>query len=433
MRQVKKEEEKEEKKEVKKRKPRVKKEEIKEETIKVEEKEDEVEKESSDFSLTEVIIIILISILFGVVIGYMITYGNSPFHRSKHNNLDEIEDVYKSIVDDYYGDLDEDKLASSAIKGMVNSLDDPYSVYLDEDEANEFNESIDGSFVGIGVVVLYDKEFNRVLEVYDGCPAQKAGMQVDDLIIGVDGTDVQGFDGDKISKLIRGEKGTKVKIKVKRGEEELEFILKRDVIKIPSVTHSIYENNIGYIKIKSFSANTYDEFKEALLDLESKEIKSLIIDVRDNLGGQLLQTKQILSLFFNKKTVLYQVESKQKKQKAYSLSKETRSYPVGVLINYASASASEILASCFQENYKNAFIMGEKSVGKGTVQTAKDLSNGTSVKFTTQKWLTSEGKWIHGEGIKPDYEVSQQEAYYYEPTDENDVILKEAINKLKES
>ena len=422
MRQVKKDNEIEEK----KSRTRVKK--VKEEVV-----QEDMEKDSSDFSFVEVVIVVVISILFGVVIGYMITYSNSPFHRSKHSNLDEIVNTYQNIVDNYYGDLDEDKLSSAAIQGMVESLDDPYSVYLNETETNDFNETIDGSFVGIGVVVLYENESTRIIEVYDDYPAQKAGLKADDVLVAIDGKNVEGSNSVDISKLIRGEKGTEVVITVRRGEQELDFTVTRDTIQLPSVTHTIYEDTIGYIKIDSFSSNTYDQFKKALLDLESKNIKSLIIDVRDNPGGHLLQTKQILSLFFNKKTVLYQVESKTKKQKAHSTSKESRDYPVGILINHSSASASEILATCFQENYQNAFVMGEKSIGKGTVQTAQELSNGTSIKYTTQKWLTSKGVWIHGEGVTPDIEVTQVDEYYYEPVVENDHILQEAIQKLKES
>ena len=236
--------------------------------------------------------------------------------------------------------------------------------------------------------------------------------------------------------MIRGEEGTKVKITVKRGEEEKEITVKRGKIELQSVTRSffIYEDqNIGYIKIDNFAANTYDQFLKALKKLEKKNIDSLVIDVRDNPGGHLLQTKQILSLFFSKKTVLYQVETKDATTKVYSDSSDNRTYPIAVLINGGSASASEILASCFQENYKNATIIGTTSYGKGTVQKSQSLSNGTSIKYTTEKWLTSKGKWLDEVGVTPDVVVEQADSYYEEANYDNDAQLQEAFKHMKES
>jgi carboxyl-terminal processing protease len=197
----------------------------------------------------------------------------------------------------------------------------------------------------------------------------------------------------------------------------------------------IEENNkkIGYLQVTSFSNNTYKQFEMKLKKLEKDNIQSLIIDVRDNPGGQLLQTKDILSLFFPKDTVLYQIESKNSKIKVRSTTKESRSYPIAVLINSNSASASEILASCFQERYKKAIIVGSTSYGKGTVQKSQNLSSGTSIKFTTQKWLTSKGKWLEKNGIVPDFVVNQSEEYYQETCMENDAQLQEAITQIKES
>ncbi len=393
-------------------------------------------KESSNFSFAEVVVIIAISILFGVVVGYLITYSNSPFYRTNHSALNEIINTYHNIVDNYYGDLDEDALSNAAIKGMVSSLNDPYSSYMEGDIADEFNETVDGSFVGIGVTIMFEEHYNHIIEIYEDGPADQAGLKVDDIILKVDGEDVYDHVGSELSKLVRGEKDTKVTLTVRRGEEELDFVVTRGVIELPSVSSTVFEEEnqkIGYIKIDTFASNTYDQFKKSLKKLEKDSISSLIIDVRDNPGGHLLQTKQILSMFFPKKTVLYQVQTKNTKQKAYSTSKESRSYPVVVLVNASSASASEILASCFQENYKDAIIVGKTSYGKGTVQKSQSLSNGVSIKYTTQKWLTSKGKWFNGEGVVPDVEVDLSGEYYQNPVQENDTQLQTAIQKLKES
>lgn len=391
-------------------------------------------KDLASFTILEVVLIIIIAILFGVIVGYFINYSRNDI--TKDSNLNEVVSTYNNIVNNYYGDIDKGKLADSAIKGMVESLDDPYSNYMDGSTANDFNESIDGSFTGIGVMIQNGEDYTTVIEVYDDAPAKKAGMQVGDVIIKVNGEDVKGMDGTALAKIIKGKKGTKVNITVKRNDEEISMDVKRDVVDLISVTDKIIEyegKNIGYIRIDNFAANTYSQFYKSLKALENKKIDSLIIDVRSNPGGHLQQTKQILSLFFDSKTVLYQIKSKGKVEKVYSYSNESRKYPVAVLIDSASASASEILASCFKENYKKVFIIGNTTYGKGTVQKTQTLKDGTTIKYTTETWLTSKGKSINEVGVTPTVEVSLTEKFVENPCDDNDDQLKEALNKLKES
>lgn len=388
--------------------------------------------DNTTFSIMEVIIVIFISILFGIMIGYLINFTKNP----RDSRVEEIVNTYNDIVDEYYSDVDKDKLADAAIKGMIESLEDPYSNYMDDETADEFNEKIDGTFVGIGVVVMYDGEYNQVIEVYEGEPAEKAGIKVDDRIIAVDDTDVKEVYGEDLVKLIRGKAGTTVKVRVLRGEEEKEFTIKRDKVDIKSVDSKVFEEDgkkIGYIRIETFASNTYTQFNKTIKKLEKKKIDSLILDVRSNPGGHLLQTRQILSMFFNRKTVLYQIKSKNKRTKVHSYTNTTRDYPVVVLIDGGSASASEILASCFKDNYKKATIIGTTSYGKGTVQKSQSLKSGNSIKYTTEKWLTSKGKWLNEKGVKPDIEVVLSDEYFENPTNENDNQLQEAIKQLKES
>lgn len=385
------------------------------------------------FSIKEVILIILISILFGIIIGYMITYSKNPIYNpSSKSHLSDVVDTYQGIVDNYYGEIDEEELSKSAIRAMVSSLEDPYSFYMDKDVSAEFNEQNDGAFVGIGVVIVFTEQYNQIVSIYDDSPASKAGLEVDDYIIAVNGEDVLGKTGDELSKLIRGEKGTEVSVTVRRGEEEKTYTLKRDVVELSSVYSATFDD-IGYLRIDSFAANTYEQFQKELLNLEKENISGLVIDVRDNYGGHLLQTKQILSLFFPKKTVLYQIESNEKKTKIYSDTKEKREYPIAVLVNGGSASASEILASSIQENYKNSYIVGNTTYGKGTVQFTKKLSDGSSIKYTTEKWLTAKGTWLDGKGVTPDSVVNLDETYMENPTYENDNQLQEALRLIKES
>lgn len=391
-------------------------------------------KDLASFTVFEVILIILMSLLFGGIVGYFINYSRNDV--TKDSNLNEVVSTYSSLITNYNGNIDKSKLADAAVKGMIESLDDPYASYMEGATADSFNESIDGSFIGIGVEIITGEDYNTIVKVYDDSPAKKAGLIVDDVIIKVDGKDVKGKNSSELAKLVRGKKGTKVEITVKRGEEEKTFSVKRDVVDLISVTDKIIEydgKNIGYIRIESFASNTYSQFYKSLMALESKKIDSLIIDVRSNPGGHLQQTKQILSLFFNDKTVLYQIKSKNKTTKVYSYSKESRKYPIAVLTDSASASASEILASCFKENYKKVFIVGNTTYGKGTVQTTKTLSNGTTIKYTNETWLTSKGKFINDVGVTPTVEVSLTEEYVNNPCDDTDTQLKEALNKLKES
>lgn len=396
-----------------------------------------VDKSSKNsFSIIEVIIIILISILFGIVIGYLLTFRKDAFSTILMNeNTKEIVQTYHDIIHNYYDDVDSNELKDAAIKGMVESLHDPYSVYMDEHSTSSFMDTVDGSFVGIGVVIQFESPYNRIIEIMENSPASKAGLMVDDLITKVDGQDVKDFSGADLTPLIRGEDGAKVSITVLRNDTEKTFEVIRGTVELQSVTSTIFEEDstIGYISIQSFSTNTTSQFEKELKSLEKKNIDALILDVRGNPGGHLLQTREILSMFFPKKTVLYQIESKDRNQKIYSSSKEKREYPIAVLIDSSSASAAEIFASCFQENYKNAIIVGYSSYGKGTVQKTQKLTGGTSIKYTTQKWLTSKGEWLAGRGVIPDVIVSQTDDYYKNPSYESDVILQKALELLKES
>lgn len=388
----------------------------------------------SKFSIFEVVIIIFISIIFGIIVGYVLTYTRSPLGSVKSNSkLSEIISTYNSIKDNYYKKIDDDTLVNAAVSGMIGSLDDKYSNYMDSSTTDSFNESVEGSFVGIGITIMYDGEYNKIIAVDDKGPSNKI-LKVDDLIVEVSGKDVRGIYGDDLKKLIRGKVGTTVKIKVLRNNKYLTFSIKRTNIEIKTVKSNYFDvesKRIGYLDVDVISSNTYKQFNKNLKRLENKNIDSLIIDLRDNPGGHLSQTKEILSMFFNKKTVLYQLKDKDTKKKIYSSSNETRSYPIVILVNDGSASASEIITSCFMENYNNIKVVGTTTYGKGTVQQSHQLSTGTSIKYTVQEWLTSKGKSINEKGIKPDEELLMNSEYYSNPTYNTDNQLQKAIEKLK--
>lgn len=382
------------------------------------------------FNTIEVIVIILISILFGVVVGCILN-SDRTFGTAVSDEVNEIVSTYDAILENYYEEVDASELADAAVSGMISILDDPYSIYMDSNDTDSFLESVNGSFVGVGITVEWCDNIFRVVEVLDDSPAADAGLKIDDIIIKIDGKNVDDLSLDELSNSIKGKVGTKVKITVKRGEEEVTVTAKRSVVEIPSVTSKLYENNVGYIGIDSFSATTYDQFNKVFKNLKDKDINSLIIDVRDNPGGKLGQVNKILDLFFNKKTVLYQIVTKDKTTKVYADDSNKESMPVVVLVNHESASAAEILAASFKDNYKNATIVGSVTYGKGTIQKAVELSSGASIKYTTQKWLTPKGEWINEKGIIPDEAVNQSDEYCLNPIYENDLQLQKAVEVLK--
>lgn len=388
----------------------------------------------SGFNIVEVISIIIVSVLFGIVVGSVISSSKKTVNGIKvSDELQEFVTTYNNILDNYYDKISETDLVNSAIQGMVDSLDDPYSVYMDNGETKSFNETVDGSYVGIGATVGNSDGKNYIVSMFDNSPALTGGLKVGDIFVKVGNQDVTSMELSELTDLIKGKSGTKINVTVLRGDQEVTKEITRSAIEIPSVTSKTIEKNnqkIGYIYVSTFAANTYKQFKRDLEKLEKKNIDSLIIDVRSNPGGHLTQVTNILELFMNKKKVLYQVELKGQKMKKYSSTSEKRDYKIAVIINSASASASEILAAAFKESYDDAIIVGVKSYGKGTVQKAYQLSSGASLKYTTEKWLTPKGNWIDKAGVSPDQAVELSDEYKNNPTDDTDNQLQKALELI---
>lgn len=388
----------------------------------------------SNFSYLEVVCLMAFSIFFGIIIGSILTYGKgSSYGYSVDETERELLDSYNRILSGYYENISGKDLMNAAVDGMIGVLGDPHSVYMDSEQTDAFKQKVDGSYIGLGVTLASEDNGVYVYQVLKNSPAEKSGIQVNDIFVKINDKDITNLQIDELIEYTKGESGEKVKITVKRNNNFIDLEVIRSVVEISSVYNKIFEKDdmkIGYIFIETFAANTYEQFRNVLKDLESENIDSLIIDVRDNPGGHLNQAKKILSLFFDKKTVLYQLQTKDKIKKVYSSSNKKRTYDIAVLINSNSASASEILASCFQDNYKNSVLIGVKSYGKGTVQQEVLLSTGASMKYTVEKWLTAKGKTIEGSGIVPDKEIEQNPLYYLKPSDENDVQLQRAIEVL---
>ncbi len=381
------------------------------------------------FNITETIVFMLVTFAFGLIIGGVIMYGKGTF--SSNSSLHEFAKTYNEIVNSYYQEVDADKLLESGISGMINYLGDPYSTYMSKDDAETFNEDVEGIYYGIGAEIKYSDDLKNVLigRVFDSSPASKAGIKTDDILLKVNGESIEKMSLSKIASIVKGEKKTNVVITVLRNGEEKEFTIKRDAVDNISVNGKIIEKDdkkIGYLAISIFASNTYDQFEKELTRLEEEGIDALIIDVRGNSGGYLTTVTNIISLFTKKGDVIYQLKTKDKVDVICDETKEERNYKIAVLTNSGSASASEVLTGALKETYK-AKVVGTKTFGKGKVQKVYALSNGAMVKYTYQEWLTPNGNYIDKEGITPDVEIK----YEYNK-DGKDNQLEKAIEVILE-
>ncbi len=324
------------------------------------------------------------------------------------------------IESKYYQSVDRSKLINGAVNGMMEALGDPYSNYMAKETAEKFEESIEGSFTGIGAEVASDNGKVVVVSPIKGSPAEKAGIQAKDIIVSVNGVSLEGMDlNDAVAK-IRGPKGSTAVLVIRRGgsAQSLTFNIRRDNVTLETVYSSMEKNGVGVIEITQFSMNTAARFKEELSKLEKKGLKGLVIDVRNDPGGVLPVVIDIAEQFVPKGKTIVQVEDKDKQRDRQISKGSGKDYPVAVLMNKGSASASEILAGALQQS-AGAKLIGDNSFGKGTVQTSfdKELGDGSLLKITIAKWLTPNGTWIHGKGIKPDIAVAQPDYFSVAPID----------------
>ena len=393
---------------------------------------DSKNKERELYTPREVIIVMIFSIGIGILMcfgGISIITGKNYLAVTK--DLKKVVDTYYAIVDNYYGELDRDKLIDGAVEGMISSVGDTFTSYSDTDSTSSFDETINGSYEGIGctVATLEDGTIS-VIDMFEDSPSYKAGLKVGDIILKVDGESYEGKNSNDISNYIKNSGKSKIVLTVKRDNEEKDISINLSKVEIPHVSGKVIEQDskkIGYIKISLFASNSYKQFKNKLDELEKSNIDDLIIDVRDNSGGYLSSVTDICNLFLDKGKVIYQLEDSKGKVKKKDTTKEKRKYDIVVLINGGSASASEILASAIKESY-GGDIVGTNSYGKGTVQQTKKLLDGSMIKYTTQKWLTPDGNSINEVGVTPTKVVELNEEYFNNPTTENDNQLQEAIN-----
>lgn len=393
----------------------------------------EKNKERNTYTFEEVFIIMIISLVIGFFTCFSLNkiLSGGKNYRLLSKDLNKFVDAYQTILKNYPDKLDTSKLVESAIEGMMSSIGDKYTTYNDVDGATTFNETVSGTYEGIGCLVTTTENSIQIIEVFDDSPASKAGLKEKDIIKKIDGQDFSDKTSSDMANYIKESDKKEIKITIQRDSEEKEVKLKRQKLEVPTVTTKVYENNdkkIGYIDISIFSSVTDKQFKEKLKELEKKEIDGLIIDVRDNNGGYLNVVTNIASSLLKKGDIIYKLEKSNKKvETKKDTTKEKRTYPIAVLVNAGSASASEILASAIKESYKG-FVVGTNTYGKGTVQQTMKLEDGSMIKYTIENWLTPNGNWINEVGVTPTNVVELDEIYYQKPISENDNQLQEAIN-----
>lgn len=360
------------------------------------------------FTTREVAILMVAMLLVGIMIGSISSYAikGTIIYNKYSTDYEEIIETYQNIKSEYYNDIDNKSLLDAAVKGMIESLDDEYSNFLDKTDTENLDKSLQDKYIGIGCGILAKDNRFYVEEVYKETPAYEK-LKKGDEIIKIDGKSIKGKTFSETCDLIAGRENTKVKITVLRDKKEKTYTLKRSKIDNPTV-FSDKKNHVGIIRITSFTESTKKQFERELKELEKENIKGLIIDVRDNIGGYISSAGDIASMFLKKGTILYQLEKKNFTSKVKDETKENRNIKVAVLINGSTASSAEVLASTLKEQY-NATLIGEKTYGKGSVQKVVKLSSGASYKVTIEKWKTSQGKTVEKKGLIPDITVSNDE------------------------
>ena len=346
-------------------------------------------------------------------------------------------DELMSYIDLYYNDdCDEDDIRNAIYAGTLEGLGDPYSVYYTADEYKDMQISTSGKYYGIGAALGQDAKTKEVTisKVYEGTPAEEAGLRDGDQIVKVNDTVSTSEELSDLVQKIRGEEGTTVHLKIYRAstKKTFEVDVERKNVELPSITSKMLDGGIGYIQISEFQSKTEEQFKSALADLKKQGMKSLIVDVRSNPGGLITAAANILDQILPKGTVVY-TEDKYGKREDYTSDSKCLKCPIAVLVNENSASASEIFAGAIKD-YNYGTLIGTKTFGKGIVQTVFPLEDGDAVKITTAKYYTPKGNYIHGVGIEPDINLTYK---YSGPEDETydmkyDNQVQKAIKVLTE-
>ena len=348
-------------------------------------------------------------------------------------DTDKKMSVLKGLIDkNYLGEVDEEELEEGIYKGFISGLSDPYSVYYDEEETRMLVETTEGEYDGIGAVLSQDVKTGIVtlVQIYEGSPAMEAGLQDDDILYKVGDLEVTGKDLTEVVSHIKGEKGTEVQLTVYRGDDRKEVTVTavRNTIQAQTIKYEMLEDQIGYVAVSEFDLVTYEQYEQALEDLKNQGMKGLVVDLRNNPGGNLSTVCEMLDLMLPDGLIVYTEDKDGNRQETKSDAGRRFELPLTVLMNGNSASASEIYAGAIQD-YGIGTIVGTQSYGKGVVQQIFDLKDGTCVKLTIAEYFTPKGRNINGKGITPDVEIEYEKN---EEDPEADNQLDQALEVLKE-
>ena len=347
------------------------------------------------------------------------------------NEIRTFTEIFSKIKNDYVENINDKKLLENAIRGMLQGLD-PHSAYLDKEAYKELQEGASGKFGGLGIEVGYEDGFVKVISPIDDTPAQRAGVKAGDLIIKLDGKSVKGISLMEAVKMMRGKPGSEIVLTILREGKEKPFNLPvvRDVITVKSIKAETIEPGFMYIRISNFQIHTVDDMRKSLKKLKNENtdnLKGLVLDLRNNPGGLLNAAVGVSDLFLNNGLIVY-TEGRIKDSKLKFTAKPTevfKNIPIIVLVNGGSASASEIVAGALQD-HKRAIIMGERTFGKGSVQTILPMSDETALKLTTARYFTPSGRSIQASGIEPDMIVKNIQFNVANSNDMDNGLIKEA-------
>ncbi len=338
------------------------------------------------------------------------------------------------IKDNFYFELDESKFHEYMLKGLFESLDDPYSVYMSPDEYTEFQVSSEGEYSGVGIVMApTDEGHVVVVSPIEDTPADKAGILAGDIIMAVDGEKTTEDNFEDIADMVRGEVNTNVVLTIRREriEEDFDVEITRKVVKLQAVKSRVLEDNIGYIRISLFDKDVASEFKKHLKELQAQNITGLVLDLRGNPGGSVDEVTEIADEILGKQLIFYSKDKNGDKRESYSDSSKLE-IPYVLLVDGGSASASEILAGAVKDT-DAAEIVGTQTFGKGIIQVLRPLSSGDAIKLTVSGYFTPNGTSIHEIGIEPTVVEPLSEDYITKenPTDADDNQLQKALEIIR--
>lgn len=400
-------------------------------------------KEEKFEKIYKIIMLVILTAIITCIITTVALYNtlqntNVKYVTLSGNNstIGKTLQYYKTFIEDkYIGEIDEEKMIESAIKGYVQGLGDEYSEYITKDEMKEYLADATGKYVGIGVYIGVNSETNQIIVIapISGSPAEEEGIKSGDIITKIDGIEYTGEQLTEASNKLKAEEGTKAKIEIIRDGETLELEVERRTIKVNHIETKVLKNQIGYMQIATFDDGCYDEFCQKYNELKDKNIESLIIDLRNNGGGIVDEAINIADMMTDKDVTLLITTSKNAEEEITKAKKDREiNIPIVFLVNENTASASEILTLAVKENNDNVKIVGKKTFGKGIIQSVFTLSDGSGIKLTTNEYFSPKHNSINKIGITPDYEVElPEDENIYSVEEENDTQLEKAIELLK--